>query len=269
MAFELDLIESIDGTADFDDVLISAHWPKLRVLRLRGVNCRVGPLVQFLAAHSGIEELALAQMMPGHAWTQLERDLPSDALPNLRHLECSSAQAAALLKYPRPKLHTLLGVEVHDTIVDSQYFSWDEAWEDEEHEGYDENAVRESPWKAMFLDRLKAQQSIRRLGISTLNSLHELEVLSTVVPQITELHIDDWDFQATVSQVYSIQTFRSLLTFIDRKANGIECILSFRLSKCLVEVVLYGLIHTRTSWRPARPRRSTDRYRLLRRHVRI
>lgn len=41
-----------------------------------------------------LEELALAQMIPDHAWTQLE--LPGDALPKLRHLECSSAQAAAL-----------------------------------------------------------------------------------------------------------------------------------------------------------------------------
>jgi len=65
-------------------------------------------------------------------------------------LECLSSQASALLKDPRPKLKTLLGLKLHDK-VDSEYFDLDDEWEDEEHEGYDEDQERASPWKAVLL----------------------------------------------------------------------------------------------------------------------
>lgn len=200
---ELDLNEQIDGTANIDRLLRDARWPNLHVLRLRGVNCRVPELTHFLIAHHSLEELALAQMMPGHAWTRLE--LPSDALPNLRHLECSSAQAAALLKNPeassRP-LETLLGIEVHDIVVDSKYFSWDEDWEDEDHDDADEE--QPSPWKPLFLECLKAQHSITRLGIVSLSAPHELETLSAVAPQVKEIEICiEHDFKITVTLSFS------------------------------------------------------------------
>lgn len=54
------------------------------------------------------------------------------------------------MKAPRPTLETLLGVEVHDTIVDSNYFTWDDDWEEEDHDDYDEDEERASPWKAIF-----------------------------------------------------------------------------------------------------------------------
>ncbi|KAF8961494.1 hypothetical protein BDZ97DRAFT_1828517, partial [Flammula alnicola] len=188
LVLELDLNEQIDGTANIDHLLGNARWANLRVLRLRGVNCRVPELTRFLIAHPSLEELALAQMMPGHAWTQLE--LPSDALPNLRHLECSSAQTAALLKgseaSSRP-LETLLGIEVHDTVVDSRYFSWDDDWEDEDHDDADEE--RPSPWKVLFLEGLKAQRSITRLGVVSIRAPEEIETLSAVAPQVREIEI--------------------------------------------------------------------------------
>ena len=189
LVLELDLDERIDGTANIDNFLTSANLPQLRTLRLRGVNCRVDPLIRFLTVHRTLEHLALAQMMPGHAWTQIERQLPIDVLPNLRHLECSSAQAAAILKAPHPSLETLLGVEVHDTIVDPDYFTWDDEWEDEDHDDYDENEERTSPWKALFLENLTRQRSVRRLGVASVNSAQEIEDFSVVAPQITELDI--------------------------------------------------------------------------------
>jgi len=186
---ELDLDERIDGTANIDNFLTSADLPKLRIIRLRGVNCRVDPLIRFLTVHRTLEHLALAQMMPGHAWTQIQHQLPVDALPNLRHLECSSAQAAAILKAPHPSLETVLGVEVHDTIVDPDYFTWDDEWEEEDHDDYDENEERTSPWKAIFLENLTTQRSVRRLGVASVNSAQEIEDFSVVAPQITTLDI--------------------------------------------------------------------------------
>lgn len=84
LVLELDLHEQFYGTANIDNFLTSAILPKLRILRFRGVNCRVDPLICFLTVHRTIEHLALAQMMPGRAWTQMERQFPVDALPNLR-----------------------------------------------------------------------------------------------------------------------------------------------------------------------------------------
>lgn len=195
---ELDLNEQLDGTANVDHLLRDARWPKLRVLRLRGVNCRAPELTRFLIAHPNLEELALAQMMPGHAWTRLE--LPSDALPSLRHLECSSAQAAALLKdsdSSRRPLETLLGIEVHDNVVDSRYFSWDNDWEDEDHDDPDEERL--SPWKTLFLEGLKTQHSITRLGVASISSPQEMETLSTVTPQVREIETrTEHDFKITV-----------------------------------------------------------------------
>ena len=125
LVLELDLNERFDGTANTANLPTSANWHKLRILRLRGVNCRVDPLIRFLTIHRTSEHLALAQMMPGHAWTQLERQISIDAPSNLRRLECSSAQAAGLLKAHHPSLETFLGVDAHDTIVDSHHFTWD------------------------------------------------------------------------------------------------------------------------------------------------
>lgn len=185
LTLELDLHSHID-TANIETLLQNAHWPNLRVLRLRGVNCRVPELVRFLTAHPTLEELALAQMMPGHAWTQLE--IPPDALPNLRHLECSSAQAAALLKNASAwPLETLLGVELHDRVVLATYFSWDEDWEEEDHE--DENVEVPSPWKSLLLDRIKAQSSVICLGIVHVDESQEVEALSRIAPQLRELDI--------------------------------------------------------------------------------
>lgn len=153
---ELDLYGIMDQTTNVNRLLMEANWPNLRVLRLCGVNCRVPELTRFLTAHPRLEELALAKMMPGHAWTKLE--LPGDALPKLRHLDCSSAQAAALLKGSETsghRLETLLGIELHDAVVDSEYFSWDEDWEEEHWEDEGPNGVDDeqpSPWKAVFLE---------------------------------------------------------------------------------------------------------------------
>jgi len=193
----------MDGTANIDHLLRDVLWPKLRVLRLRGVNCRAPELTRFLVAHPRIEELSLAQMMPGHAWTRLE--LPRDALPNLRHLECSSAQAAALLRNAaasgRP-LETLLGIEVHDTVIDSKYFSWDDEWEDEDHDDADEE--QPSPWKALLLQGLQAQSSITRLGISSIGTPEEMETLAAVSPQVKDLSIHiDRDSKIPVSVIFS------------------------------------------------------------------
>jgi len=224
---ELDLNEQINGTANIDRLLMDARWPNLRVLRLRGVNCRVPELTHFLIAHASLEELALAQMMSGHAWTRLE--LPCDALPNLRLLECSSAQAAALLKNSeasnRP-LETLLGIEVHDTVVDSRYFSWDDDWEDEDHEDADEE--QPSPWKALFLDGLKAQHTITRLGVVSISAVRELETLSAVAPQVKDIEIGtERDFQLPVSlscsYIYRQRQETALLITSNRQPNGTGC----------------------------------------------
>ncbi|KAJ3506611.1 hypothetical protein NLJ89_g6777 [Agrocybe chaxingu] len=154
----LDFVEEFNNTANVDHLLRNALWPNLRVFRLRGTNCREPELKRFLIAHPSLEELALSRMMPGHAWTRLE--LPEDALPNLRHLECSSAQAAALLQYSsRWPLETLIGIEVHDTVVDSKYFSWDEEWEED---------VTSSFRRSVGKDRRRAAsseiQNVRSMG---------------------------------------------------------------------------------------------------------
>ncbi|CAA7261821.1 unnamed protein product [Cyclocybe aegerita] len=182
----LDLNEPII-TPNVDRLLADAYWPNLRVLRFGGVNCRAPQLARFLTAHPRLEELALAQMMPGHAWMRLE--LPEDALPNLQHLECSSAQAAALLKNAsRWPLEMLLGVELHETVVDSEFFSWDDDWEDEDHEDEESGPVP-SPWKALFLEGLKAQKSITRLGVVRISAPEEMETLAAVAPQLKHLKI--------------------------------------------------------------------------------
>ena len=162
-----------------------AHWPRLRVLYFDGADCRAPELQRFLIAHPLIKELGLPAMMPGHAWTQL--DIPGEALPELQHLHCSSFQAAALLKNSSTRpLKTLHGVEVHETIVDLDHFGWED-WDDE-HEDYDIEAERPSPWKALFVVCLKAQNSITSLGI-TCNAPEEMELLAVLAPQIKELEI--------------------------------------------------------------------------------
>ncbi|KDR77716.1 hypothetical protein GALMADRAFT_119792, partial [Galerina marginata CBS 339.88] len=99
----------------------------------------------------------------------------------------------ALLKFPRPNLERLQGVEAHDTIIDAQYFTWDDEWEDEDHDGYDVNAETTSPWKATFLQNLTAQRSITRLGLISISSAEEVEVLSVIAPQLKELDIGTAD----------------------------------------------------------------------------
>ena len=127
--------------------------------------------------------------MPGHAWTRLALELPTDALPHIRHLKCSSAQAAALLKVSRPNLRTLLGIELHETIVDRDHFTWDNEWElEEDHEDYDETIERPSPWRNILLDNLRGQPSITRLGVSV-NSTQEIAAISVVAPQLVEIDI--------------------------------------------------------------------------------
>ncbi|KAJ3501006.1 hypothetical protein NLJ89_g9537 [Agrocybe chaxingu] len=186
LVLDLDLSEPVI-TPNIDRLLGDAHWSSLRVLRLGGVNCRAPEVARFLIAHPRLEELALAQMMPGHAWTRLE--LPEDALPNLRHLECSSAQAAALLKKASKwPLETLLGVEVHETIIDSEYFSWDDDWEEEDHKD-EESGPIPSPWRTLFLERLKAQKSITCLGVVCISAPEEMKTLAAVAPQLKHLRI--------------------------------------------------------------------------------
>ena len=234
LVLELDLNERLDGTANIDNFLTSANWPKLRILRLRGVNCRVDPLIRFLTVHRTLEHLALAQMMPGRAWTQLEQQIPVDALSNLRHLECSSAQAAALLKAHLPSLETLLGVEVHDTIVDSHYFTWDDDWENEDHDDYDVSEERTSPWKAMLFENLKTQRSVTRLGVGSVNSAQELEDISVAASQIRELDIETIErkFEIPVSRSNSLhEEVKCHLYHCDRTQNGIDYSLSFHPSK--------------------------------------
>ncbi|KDR76596.1 hypothetical protein GALMADRAFT_247003 [Galerina marginata CBS 339.88] len=193
LALELDHNEQRKGTADIGFIMTNGRWLFLRVLRLQGVNCRAPELMEFLIFHSTLEELALAEMMPGHAWTQI--DLPRDALPNLRHLECSSAQAVALLKNrPNSSLKTLHGVEVHDTIVNSDYFTWDEDWADWRDCELDDDGAYEkqpSPWKEQFLECLKAQTSLTNLRVASIDVSQEMETLSIVAPQLKELDIGD------------------------------------------------------------------------------
>ena len=93
------------------------------------------------------------------------------------------------MKAPHPSLETLLGVEVHDTIVDPHYFTWDDEWEDEDHDDYDENEERTLPWKAIFLENLTTHRSVRYLGVASVNSAQEIENFSVVAPQITKLDI--------------------------------------------------------------------------------
>ncbi|KAG6906318.1 hypothetical protein DXG01_014493 [Tephrocybe rancida] len=190
LVLELDLQERFNSTANLDPLLSAVTWPHLRVLRLRGMNCRVPSMTRFLTSQPLLEELALAQMMPGHAWTRLR--LPSDALPRLRHLECSSAQAAALLRNSDASIHlleTLLGIEVHDTVVDSQYFSLehDDDWWDMDHDDEDEQLP--SPWKALFVNTLEKLRSLTRLGVVSLSTPEEMETLATVTPQLKQLEI--------------------------------------------------------------------------------
>ncbi|KAF8155908.1 hypothetical protein B0H34DRAFT_850948 [Crassisporium funariophilum] len=191
LVLELDLNDHIDGTANIDHLLDTAWWPNLRILRLRGMNCRAPALTRFLTAHPSLEELALAQMMPGHAWTRLA--LPSDALPNLRHLECSSSQAAALMKSSeasasaRP-LKTLIGIELRETVVDSNFFSWDYEWEeDEDHDDADEE--RPSPWKSLLLEGLITHRTITRLGVVSISSKEEIKTLAVVAPQVKDIEL--------------------------------------------------------------------------------
>ncbi|KAF8155921.1 hypothetical protein B0H34DRAFT_808883 [Crassisporium funariophilum] len=197
LVLELDLDEHINGTANIDHLLDTARWPNLRVLRLRGMNCRAPALTRFLAAHPSLKELALAQIMPGHAWTRLA--LPSDALPNLRHLECSSSQAAALMKSSevsasaRP-LETLIGIELRETVVDSKFFSWDDEWEeDEDHDDAEEE--RPSPWKLLLLEGLITHRTITRLGAVSVSSKEEIKTLAVVAPQVKDIELcTDYDF---------------------------------------------------------------------------
>ncbi|EDR01334.1 uncharacterized protein LACBIDRAFT_333361 [Laccaria bicolor S238N-H82] len=153
---ELDLHEQFYGTANIDNFLTSANLPKLRILRFRGVNCH-----------------------------DARSCLDADGAP----VSCrrSAQPAAEILKAPRPTLETLLGVEVHDTIVDSNYFTWDDDWEEEDHDDYDEDKERASPWKAIFLENLMTQRPVRRFRVPSVNSAQEIEHLSVVAPQITEL----------------------------------------------------------------------------------
>ncbi|KAF8155918.1 hypothetical protein B0H34DRAFT_715335 [Crassisporium funariophilum] len=197
LVLELDLTEDINGTANIDHLLDTAWWPNLRILRLRGMNCRAPALTRFLTAHPSLEELALATMMPGHAWTRLA--LPSDALPNLRHLECSSSQAAALMKSfeasasARP-LKTLIGIELRETVVDSKCFSWDDEWEeDEDH--YDADEERPSPWKSLLLEGLITHRTITCLGLVSIGSEEEIKTLAVVAPQVKDIELrTDYDF---------------------------------------------------------------------------
>jgi hypothetical protein len=188
LVLELTFNEQVDGTGNVGHLLRDACLPNLRILHLSGMNCRVPELRRFLGAHPCLEELALAKMMLSHAWTPSR--LPCDALPDLRYLECSSAQAVALTKNfeissRRPE--TLFGVEVHDAVVNSRYLSWDDDWEDEGHDDADGEAP--SPWKALFLGVLKAQDSVTRLGVVSIGTPQEMEALSAVVPQVREFDI--------------------------------------------------------------------------------
>lgn len=179
-------------------LLSNATWPNLHTLHLtEGVGCSVDSLVRFLETHPGIEDLSLGRMMPGRSWEQFAQALDTIApiLPRLKTLECSSAQAAALLKPSMVTLTSLSGVDMRDKIVIDDYFGWDDEWElehaeDEDDEEEDTTVPIPSPWKAPFLQRLAACPSIRHLGVIHYENLRQLEVLATIAPQLTWLDID-------------------------------------------------------------------------------
>lgn len=179
-------------------LLLNANWPNLHTLHLtEGVGCSVDSLVRFLETHPGIEDLSLGRMMPGRSWERFAQalDTITPILPRLKTLECSSAQAAALLKPSMITLTDLLGVDMRDEIVIDDYFGWDDEWElehaeDEVDEEEDTTVLIPSPWKALFLRRLAACPSIRHLGVTHYENLSQLEALATIAPQLTWLDID-------------------------------------------------------------------------------
>jgi len=72
-------------------------------------------------------------------------------------------------------------------VVDAEYFTSDDNWEDEDHEDADEE--RPSPWMALFLDGLKAQHITTCLGVVSISVLQELETLSVVALQVRDIEI--------------------------------------------------------------------------------
>jgi hypothetical protein len=157
------------------------------VFRLhRGFNCNTSTLTNFFLAHPALEDVALAPMMIGRAWS--EADLPSGVLPKLRRLTCSSFWAAALLKQPSSRpLETLEGVDLYDMIKADDYFSWDE--DGDEDNGNDEQP---SPWKALFLERLERHSSVKRISINCARDNFdpkEIQALAVVAPQLKYLDI--------------------------------------------------------------------------------
>ncbi|THH18735.1 hypothetical protein EW146_g2299 [Bondarzewia mesenterica] len=97
------------NSASVSHLLEHTSWPRLHTLRLiSGLGCSSASLVQFLKVHPGIEELVLGRMLPGRSWEEFGLALhgaeegaeDKPVLPRLKTLECSSAQAAALLMRP-------------------------------------------------------------------------------------------------------------------------------------------------------------------------
>lgn len=195
LVLEIEVHNELARTANVDHILNLAHWPRLRVLRFYGTSCRVAPLTRFLADHPSLEELALAKMMPGRLWPQLAADLPHDALPNLRHLECAPHQAAALLQNPRPRLETLFGINLHTEVRDSVYFSFfDEIvfQSVKEEAEFCERAeeTRASSWRDLLLRGLERHRTITRLELSLIHSIEEAEEFAALAPQTSEIDID-------------------------------------------------------------------------------
>ncbi|THH18717.1 hypothetical protein EW146_g2302 [Bondarzewia mesenterica] len=201
LSLSLQLYRHIN-TASVSHLLSHTSWPRLHTLRLtNGLGCSSASLVQFLKAHPGIEELVLGRMLPGRSWEEFGLALhgaeegaeDKPVLPRLKMLECSSAQAAALLMRPIETLETLSGVEVHDTIALDDYFSWDDEWEEEHAEDPEEDGSEPipSPWRDQFLTRLRACPSVRRLGVFNRAGadIRQLDVLATVTPHLTRLDI--------------------------------------------------------------------------------
>ncbi|KJA26282.1 hypothetical protein HYPSUDRAFT_36559 [Hypholoma sublateritium FD-334 SS-4] len=195
LVLEIEVRNELDRTANVDHILQSAHWPRLRVLRFYGTSCRVAPLTRFLADHPSLEELALAKMMPGRLWPQLAANLPHDALPNLRHLECAPHQAAALLENLRPRLETLLGINLQTEVRDSNYFSFfDEIVFPSSREAAEfyERAeeTRASSWRDLLLRGLERHRTITRLGLSLIHSVVEAAEFAVIAPQTSEIDIE-------------------------------------------------------------------------------
>ncbi|THH07331.1 hypothetical protein EW146_g9353 [Bondarzewia mesenterica] len=160
----------------------------------------VTPLTDMLEHNCpDLEELALGRMMPGCPWEEFGQMLhgtegggeEKPILLRLKILQCSSAQASALLMRPIEALEMLSGVEVHDTIKLRDYFDWDDEWAGDHAEDHEEDDSIPIPsrWKTQFLARLRACPSIRHLSLICSIDTRQLDILAMATPHLTRLDV--------------------------------------------------------------------------------